>query len=168
MDGGAWWGTVHSIAKSQTRLSDFTFHSQVVLRFPWWLVAKEFGCQYRRCGFNLWVMKILWRRKWKTTPVSLPGKSHGQRSLVGYSPQDHIESDTSQHLNNSNISITFTRRKLLSINKHSLNYDYMMSTFGFGIDCILFHEKHCSHCYPLIFAENCSIYLEIFKYLYFR
>ena len=33
-----------------------------------------------------WVGKILWRRKWKPTPVFLPGKSHGKRSLVGYSP----------------------------------------------------------------------------------
>ena len=37
-------------------------------------------------GFNLWVGKILWRRKWQTTPVFLPGKSHGQRTLAGYSP----------------------------------------------------------------------------------
>ena len=36
-------------------------------------------------GSILWVRKILWRSKWQTTPVFLPGKSHGQRSLVGYS-----------------------------------------------------------------------------------
>ena len=36
--------------------------------------------------------KILWRRKWQPTPVLLPGKSHGQRSLVGYSPWGHKES----------------------------------------------------------------------------
>ena len=45
-------------------------------------------CQCRRlktCGFNPWVRKIAWRRKWLLTPVFLPGKSHGQRSLVGYS-----------------------------------------------------------------------------------
>ena len=32
-----------------------------------------------------WVGKIIWRRAWQSTPVSLPGESHGQRSLVGYS-----------------------------------------------------------------------------------
>ena len=37
----------------------------------------------------LLVRKIPWRRKWQPTPVFLPGKSHGQRSLVGYSPWDH-------------------------------------------------------------------------------
>ena len=40
----------------------------------------------RRCGFNPWVKKILWRRKWQPIPVFLPGEFHGQRSLVGYSP----------------------------------------------------------------------------------
>ena len=42
-----------------------------------------------QCGrprLDPWVGKIPWRRKWKSTPVLLPGKSHGQRSLVGYSP----------------------------------------------------------------------------------
>ena len=39
-------------------------------------------------------LKISWRRKWQSTPVFLPGKSHGQRSLVGYSSWDHNESDT--------------------------------------------------------------------------
>ena len=40
----------------------------------------------RRPGFDPWVRKIPWRRKWQPTPVYLPGESHGQRSLVGYSP----------------------------------------------------------------------------------
>ena len=63
MDGGAWWATVHAVTKSQTRLSDLTFTF------------------------------MHWRRKWQPTPVSLPEKSHGQRSLVGYSPCGHKESD---------------------------------------------------------------------------
>ena len=36
-----------------------------------------------------WAEKIPWRRKWQPTPVFLPGKSHGQRSLAGYSPWGH-------------------------------------------------------------------------------
>ena len=35
-------------------------------------------------GFDPWVRKIPWRRKWQPTPVFLPGESHGWRSLVGY------------------------------------------------------------------------------------
>ena len=38
----------------------------------------------RRPGFDPWVGKVLWRRKWQSTPVLLPGKSHGWRSMVGY------------------------------------------------------------------------------------
>ena len=40
----------------------------------------------QRPGFDSWVGKIPYRRKWQPTPVFLPGESHGQRSLVGYSP----------------------------------------------------------------------------------
>ena len=50
--------------------------------------GKEPACQCKRCkrcGFHSWVKKILWRRKWQPIPVFLPGESHGQRSLVGYS-----------------------------------------------------------------------------------
>ena len=47
---------------------------------------KNFQCRrWRRHGFDPWVGKMLWRRKWQLTPVLLPGKSHGWRSLVGYS-----------------------------------------------------------------------------------
>ena len=41
--------------------------------------------------------KIPWRREWQPTPVFLPGKFHGHRSLVGYSPWGHKESDTGEH-----------------------------------------------------------------------
>ena len=37
-----------------------------------------------------WVKKILWKRGWLPTPVFMPGESHGQKSLVGYSPGGHI------------------------------------------------------------------------------
>ena len=47
-------------------------------------------------GFDPWVGKIPWRRKWQPTPVFLPGESHGQRSLVGYSPWGPRESDTTE------------------------------------------------------------------------
>ena len=43
----------------------------------------------RRCGLDPWIEKISWRRKWQPTLVFLPGGSHGQGSLVGYSPWGH-------------------------------------------------------------------------------
>ena len=56
---------------------------------PRWLSGKESACQcrrHRRCGFDPWVGKIPWSRKWQPTLVFLPGESYGQRSLVGYNP----------------------------------------------------------------------------------
>ena len=42
--------------------------------------------EYKKCEFDPWGGKIPWRRKWQCTPVFLPGESHGQKSLTGYSP----------------------------------------------------------------------------------
>ena len=56
-----------------------------------WLPMASYACQCRRqkrLGFDPRVGKIPWRRKWQPTPVFLPGESHGQRNLVGYSPWD--------------------------------------------------------------------------------
>ena len=58
-------------------------------RLLWWLSGKESTCQSRRQGCNPQVRKISWRRKWQPTPVFLPEKSHGQSSLVSYSPWAH-------------------------------------------------------------------------------
>ena len=65
-DGGAWWAAVHGVAKSQTRLSDFTFTF------------------------------MHWRRKWQPTPVFLPGESQGWRGLVGCRLWGRTESDTTE------------------------------------------------------------------------
>ena len=54
--------------------------------------------QCGRPGFKSWVGKIPWRRKWQSTPILLPGKSHGQRSLVGYSPWGRKELDVTERL----------------------------------------------------------------------
>ena len=55
---------------------------------PTWLSGKEFTCNVGGWGFDPWVEKIPWRRKWQPTPVFLPEKFHGKRSLLGYSPWD--------------------------------------------------------------------------------
>ena len=77
------------------------FSNESTLRMRWpnsWsfsfsiIPSKEglvfFDCTYRGC----------WRRQWHLTPVLLPGKSHGQRSLVGYSPWGCKESNTTERL----------------------------------------------------------------------
>ena len=52
---------------------------------PRWWSAKESACQYRKCkrhGFNSWVRKIPWSRKWQPMPVFLPGEFHRQDCLL--------------------------------------------------------------------------------------
>ena len=70
-------------------------------RSPRWFTGKEPACQQRRQNrpkFNPLVRKIPWSRKWQLTPVFLPGKFHGQRSLTAFSPWYGKESDTTQRL----------------------------------------------------------------------
>ena len=91
MDGGAWWATVHGVTKSQTWLSDFTHFTSCDLTQMCLLVY-----------YQIFLVECLWfpsyRTKWHPTPVLLPGKSHGWRSLVGCSPWDREESDTTKQL----------------------------------------------------------------------
>ena len=68
MDGGAWWAAVPGVARSRTRLSDFTF------TFHFHALEKE----------------------WQPTPVFLPGESRGQGSLVGCRLWGRTESDTNE------------------------------------------------------------------------
>ena len=68
MDGGAWQAAVHGVAKSRTRLDNFTF------TFPF----------------------MHWRRKWQPTPVFLPGESQGRESLVGCRLWGHTELDMTE------------------------------------------------------------------------
>ena len=65
---------------------------------PWWLRRLRICLQCRRPGFNSWIGMILWRREWQPTPVFLSGQFHGQRNLVGYSPWDCKQSDTTEGL----------------------------------------------------------------------
>ena len=68
-----------------------TYHH---LGLPRRLSGKESACQCRRLGFDPWVVKICRRRNWQPTPVFLPGESHGQRNLAGYSPRGSQKSQT--------------------------------------------------------------------------
>ena len=80
------------------------------------------GChsQCRRCRFNPWVRKIHWRRKWQPTPVFLPGKPHGQKSLEGYSPQGQKELNTTEWLHTHNYP------RAMVINRTYAKYTYLL------------------------------------------
>ena len=77
-----------SVLLDHRHLKGWNVH-HVYVGFPWWFSGKRIWLPNRRCGFDPWVGKIPWRMKWQPTPEFLPGKSHGQRSLAGYSPWDH-------------------------------------------------------------------------------
>ena len=66
--------------------------------FPGGSDDKRVCLQCGRPGFNPWVGQILWRRKLLPTPVFLPGESHGEMSLAGYSPQGRKELDTTERI----------------------------------------------------------------------
>ena len=89
------------------------------------LSGKESTCQCRRHRFYLWVGKIPWKRKWQPIPVFWPGKSHGQRTLLGYSPWVGYsswvaKSDTTEHAHtplyptSSSVSLAWTPDHLTS------------------------------------------------------
>ena len=64
----------------------------------WPSLVAQICLQYRRPGFDHRVGRIPWKSEWQPTPVFLPGESHGLRSLEGYSPWSHKESDTNERL----------------------------------------------------------------------
>ena len=148
MDRGAWWAAVHGVAKSRTRLSDFTFtfpfhalerematHSSVLAwripgmaepsgllsmgshrvghnwsdlaaaaaagrqqGFPGDSDGKRICLQRRKPEFSPWVGEILWRKEQLPTPVFLPRKFHGQRSLAGCSTWGRKKLDMTERL----------------------------------------------------------------------
>ena len=84
-------------------------------------------------------------REWQPTPVSFPGESHGQRSLVGYSPRGHKESDTME------CTHTHTHSRLLSI-------ELFNCSNSFPANFLLFHyydTKKSMHC------DNLTIYASL-------
>ena len=96
-------GGNHKIASDNGLLNIQKFCNPVVKPLVAWKLgfldgsdSKKNCLQCRRPGFDPWVLKIPWRRDGLPTSVSLPGEFHGQRSLVGYCPWGHKESDTTE------------------------------------------------------------------------
>ena len=86
------------------------------LGFPGGAGGKASVCQFRRHkrpGFDLWVWNIPWKWERLPSPVFLPGKSQGQRRLVGYSPWGHKELDRTEGLTLSLVVVVSTYKRLL-------------------------------------------------------
>ena len=93
-----------------------TFHFSItrnITGLPWYLSSKESTCQCRRCkrhGFNL-IRKMPCTREWQPTSISLPGKFHGQRSLVSYSSQSWKDLDmieVTKHMQTGTLLFSFS------------------------------------------------------------
>ena len=82
-----------------------------------------------------------WKRKWQSTPVFLPGKSHGQRSLVGYSPWGHKESDTTEATQHTNTQQWIR----VPISPYPHQHSFLVLS-DFLILAILAGVKVASHC----------------------
>ena len=85
-------------------------------------------------GMWVWSLgwEICWRRKWQPTPLVLPGKSHGQRSLAGYKSMGWQELDTTQQLNHPyhpcawwSTTLTFSIFPINSTGKVELSKQYV-------------------------------------------
>ena len=96
----------------------------------WGLRWLRICLQCRRPRFDPW--KIPWRRAWQPTPVFLPGESHGQRSLVGYSPWGHKDLDT-------------TERKTIQHNcSPPLGQDFLNS-LNYEVFSLVCRNGYCEH-----------------------
>ena len=123
---------------------------------PWWLRGKESACQckrHKRCRFNPWVGKIPWRRAWHPTPVSLPGESHGQRSLAGYSPWSHKESDTTEATAHTLIYIHYSALKGKPVLTHAAVW--MGTLYEVKYAC---HKKTLYYMIPFIWTINNQVH----------
>ena len=76
-----------------------------ITRFPSGLDGKEAACNAAHPGSIPWLRNIPWRRAWLSSPVFLPGESHGQRSQVGYGPWGCKESDMTEQLTLASVII---------------------------------------------------------------
>ena len=102
LEGHEFWGALFNPVELPRRLS-----------------GKESTCQCRRHRFHPWVGKIPLRRKWQSTPVLLPGKFHGQKSLVGYSPWCHKELDTTEWLHFFTTRAKKPLKKIVNTHTHT-------------------------------------------------
>ena len=95
-----------------------SFLIHIVLGLPSWLSGKESTYQSRRHKRQGPISESgsSWSRKWQPTPAFSPGESHGQRSLVGYSPWGHKESDTTEVTCHSRVQHSTTNLSANSLN----------------------------------------------------
>ena len=115
--------------------------------FPWWLSQERAHLQMQEMqkrGFNPWVRKSLWRRKWQLAPVFLPGKCYSQRRLAGYSPwvtkdQTCLSIRTYTHTHTL-MKKMYTVNIQMALNQHELGAIYYHCTaYTYSYYTVLLH-----------------------------
>ena len=107
--------------------------------FPGGSDGKASACKCGRPGFDRWVGKIPWGRKWQPTLVLLLGKSHGQRSLVGYGPWGRKESVMTERLHFTSLILhLFFCNLYFLFNITSMRFILMNTSSSFIIFFLLF------------------------------
>ena len=102
----------------------FWLRAMLIRGLSWGLSGKEPVCRCRRHRFDLWIRKVAWKRAWQLTPVFLPGESHGQRSLLGYSSWSYKESDITEATEHTCIHPSY--HFVYSIDKYLLHVYQML------------------------------------------
>ena len=93
-----WEPRLHACSRTNISSPGATKYKDAVRAFPGGSDGKSVCLQCGRPRFHPWVRQVPWRRKWQPTPLFLPGKFHGQRSLMGYSPRGRKELDMTEQL----------------------------------------------------------------------
>ena len=104
-------------------------------------MVKESAYQCRRCGFHPWVGKIPYSRKWHLSPVFLPKKFNGQRSLASYSPWSCKESSTAVHAHSVSLLLFSHSVMSSSLQSHGLQHT--------RLSCPSTSPRVCSNSCPL-------------------
>ena len=109
------------------------------------LQYREWANRHLPMCYVLGVGKISWRREWQPTSVCLPRKCRGQRSLVGYNPWDHKESDMSEH--------THARARA---HTHTHTHTHILGTFFFSYFSSFFYSTSLLNaCCSLSLLTSC-------------
>ena len=146
--------------------------------FPGGASSKEPTCQCRKCKrwvFDPLVGKIPWRRAQQPTPVFLPGEFHGQRSLMGYSPSSHRESDMTEWLTHTHTQTHTLPSILISNKENHFSYLWLISIHIIdlffqlcpGIIYQLFPSHYESFISQSLFSVSIDMHSTLFHYLNF-
>ena len=111
--------------------------------------------RYKTCGFDPWVGKIPWSKKWQPTPIFLPGKSHGQRSLVGYSPGGTKSQTNLRDWTNTHTQTNTSEQTLLPNYPSSVQFSHSVMS-----DSLRPHESQhsklpCPSPTPGVYSDSC-------------